>query len=241
MRFLVSIPCLFGESHTRMAIDSVVDSYHTDLLLIDNGAPNDVKAVLNHYHSRPNVNIISNPENIYVNPAWNQAMKFFIEHSEYDYLILMNSDLIMDSNWSKSLFNFLSENKKKIPVSVITDHIHDSDNYEETFNVLTGGIAGVFIIMDREAVEIVNPIPEYLKIWFGDNVIYDILRGVGYEIGVLNNLRAIHYHNGSQNVGRVDGISELIESDKKEWLSKGMNHVKEIIAKFSDGKDLRNL
>lgn len=219
MRFLVSIPCLFGAEHTRMAIDSVVDSDYTDLLLIDNGAPNDVKAVLNHYHSRPNVNIISNPENIYVNPAWNQAMKFFVEHTEYDYLILMNSDLIMDVNWSKSLFNFLSENKKKIPVSVITDHIHDSDNYNDTFNVLTGGIAGVFIIMDREAVEIVNPIPESIKVWFGDNWLYDLLRGFGYQTGVLNNLRGLHFHNGSQNVNRVPGISEIIEQDKWEWMN----------------------
>ena len=217
-RLLIAIPFLYGAEHSRLAIESVVNN-DLDLLLIDNGAANDVKAVINNYHSRPNVAIISNPENVFVNPAWNMAMDFFLEHKQYTHLIIMNSDLIMQDYWSHALQNFFSkeENKNLIPVAILSDNIHVRDIDDDQFNKLEGGIAGVFIVMDRRAVEIVNPIHESIRVWFGDNVIYDLLRGFGYTTGVLNNLRAMHYCNGSQNVQRVAGISEIIEADKIAW------------------------
>ena len=221
MRILIGMPCLFGSDHTRMAIESVIDAPMTDLLMIDNGAPQDVKSIINFYHSRTDVHIISNEKNIYVNPAWNQIMKFFLEWKQYDYLIIMNSDLIMQDDWYQALQLFYSkeENKNKIPVPIVSDNIHVKDIDDTDFWKLTGGIAGVFIVLPRKVVELCYPIPESIKIWFGDNWIYDIARKNGFECGVLNNLRAMHYHNGSQNVGRVEGISELIENDKLAWVN----------------------
>jgi hypothetical protein len=77
------------------------------------------------------------------------------------------------------------------------------------------GTPGVLICLNKTHANLVYPIPETLKVWFGDNWIYDGLRGVGYKTIIVNNL--ITYHSGSQNVSKVKGISEIIEQDKIEW------------------------
>lgn len=216
MKTLVAIPFLFGAEHSKLCIESVINS-GVDVLLIDNGAEQSVKNVLNFYHSRSNVHIISNHENIYVNPAWNQAMEFFLE-MDYDQLVIMNSDLIMHPNWHEVLKNRLVEVPDEITLPVITDSSmqYATCEYQSGMEV-SSGTAGVFISLNRKQVEIVYPIPKEIKVWFGDNWIFDLLRGIGCKTVIAPNLYAKHYHNGSQSVGRVVGISEIIEQDKIVW------------------------
>lgn len=218
MRYLVGIPCLFGAEHTQEAIESVVNNANTDVLLIDNGAETGVKYVIDKYvNSKTNVFVINNKENIYVNPAWNQIINFFL-NNDYDYLLIMNSDLILQKDWKQVLDFYLEKYPELIPVPVIS---HDKSilksqvdiefNYGEVFS----STAGVCIVLSKEMANKIYPIPEQLKVWFGDNWIYDGLRKLGYRTFVLNNF--ISYHSGSQNVSRVKGISEIIEQDKIEW------------------------
>jgi GT2 family glycosyltransferase len=108
MKYLVGIPCLYGAGHTKEAIESVVNKPGVDLLLIDNGAEQSVKEVLHSYSNRLNVKIIINPVNIYVNPAWNQILNHFL-NNKYDYLLIMNSDLILHKDWKNILDAYLNE------------------------------------------------------------------------------------------------------------------------------------
>lgn len=217
---LIGIPCLYGEHHTRLAIESVVNE-NIDLLLVDNGAENSVKSVINYYHSRENVHIISNEFNIYVNAAWNQIAAFFLNNEKYTHLILMNSDLILSDKWHVALERFYNnpENAKRIPVPVITDHPQNENQDDQTFNVLTEGIPGVFIVLPREAVEKVYPVPDEIKIWFGDNFLYDLARGSGFETGVLKGLVCYHFHGGSQSIQRTADVYRIIEQDKIAWAN----------------------
>lgn len=218
MRALIAIPFLSGPDHSKLAIESVLNQQYHDLLLIDNGADHATKAVLNHYHSRDNVHIISNPENIYVNPAWNQAMKYFICRKQYDVLILMNSDLILQENWYISLEQFFNgENKDHIPVPIISDRPQDYNPNSQEFDVVTEGIPGVFIVLHRKAVECVYPIPDEIKVWFGDNWIYDLARGNGFKTGVLKGLITTHWHGGSRSIAHTPNVSAIIEQDKIAW------------------------
>lgn len=217
MRALIAIPFISGPDHSRLAIESVLNQQYHDLLLIDNGADQQTKAVLNHYHSRENVHIISNPENIYVNPAWNQAMQYFICRKQYDVLILMNSDLILHEKWHVELERFFNgENKEHIPVPIISDRPHEYV-YSDEFQVVHGGISGVFIVLNRNIVELVYPVPEEIKVWFGDNWIYDLARGHGFKTGVLKGLITTHWHGGSKSIARTPHVSEIIEQDKIAW------------------------
>jgi hypothetical protein len=216
MRLLIAIPCLYGAQHTEDAIESVLKNENVHLLLIDNGAEPSVKEVIKKYDKRTDVFVIKNQSNVYVNPAWNQIMAFFLKWSGYDRLCIMNSDLIIDDNFTSIIENFAIDNPNDIPVPVISS---DSNIFKQTrsegFEEVHEGTAGVFIVLSREQCEKVYPIPESIKVWFGDNWIYDGLRKLGSKTIVVKNM--ICYHSGSQNVSRVKGISEIIEQDKIEW------------------------
>lgn len=219
MRALIAIPFISGPDHSKLAIESVINQQYHDLLLIDNGADQQTKAVLNHYNSRENVHIISNQTNVYVNPAWNQAMQFFLERNQYDALVLMNSDLILSDQWHVSLERFFNnpDNKRRIPVPVITDHPQNHDQSDQTFKVVYTSIPGVFIVLTREAVKTVYPVPEKIKVWFGDNWIYDLARGSGFETGILSGLVCYHFHGGSRSIQRTADVHQIIEEDKIAW------------------------
>lgn len=216
MKILVSIPCLYGSAHTKEAIDSVIKP-NVDLLLIDNGAEPDVKRVLDRY---PTALIIRNKENIYVNPAWQQAISYFLMNPQYSHLILMNSDLIMQKDWSEVCFKRWENNPDEILIPNMTqDKFFNFPVHPGMSEVqrVYEGTPGVFITLSRKQAEIINPLPTEIKVWFGDNWIYEILRGLDYKTVIPENLWSYHYW--SQTVQRVPGISELIEKDKVQWES----------------------
>jgi GT2 family glycosyltransferase len=201
MKILVAIPVISGAEHTKMAIDSVVGE--ADVLVIDNNADDLTKLVLLREH----IAVIENDKNEYVNFAWNQSIYYFLE-SDYDTLIIMNSDLIMQPGWSKKL------DQSQICIPTDGSHIEDV--------VVTEGTPGVFIHLNREMAEIVFPIPDdYIKIWWGDYFTYEVLRRLGYQTVVKAGLIANHYNGGSQSVNIVPDKESIIEQDKANWALRG--------------------
>jgi vacuolar-type H+-ATPase subunit F/Vma7 len=216
-KYLVGIPCLYGAEHCKDAIESVVHKKNVDVLLIDNGSEPRVKELLHRYSTKENVLVISNPVNIYVNPAWNQIISHFLK-SDYEYLLIMNSDLILQKDWDKVLDYYFNEYPNIVPIPTIGNNSKMGEvNLNFDYTEVHGGTPGVLIIINRKHAELIYPIPEQLKIWYGDNWIYEGLRRLGYKTVVLNNL--LSYHLWSQTVSKVSGISELIEQDKIEWES----------------------
>lgn len=218
MKILVGIPVLSGYDHTKNAIESVLSQKNVDLLIIDNGADLDLKALFILYSQDERVTIISNPENRYVNPAWNQIVRYFLASLRHDYLVIMNSDLLMNKDWSRVLLNrFITYKNESYLPNVIEDRtLVDQDvSMESVCQEVTGGVPGIFITLTKEQAKLIYPITEDCLIWYGDNWIYDILRGCGHKTVILNNL--IAHHGLSQTVSRLIGIDKLIEFDTKLW------------------------
>jgi GT2 family glycosyltransferase len=211
MRCLVGIPTIGHAKLTEMAIDSVWPE--ADVLVVDNNSDDETKLML----LREDIFVITNEENQFVNRSWNQIMEAFLE-SGYETLIIMNSDLIMQAGWSKKL------NPKQICVPTDGSHIEDV--------VVTEGTPGVFIHLSREMVEIVFPIPEYVKLWHGDEFIYTVLRRLGYQTVVKSGLICNHYNGGSQSVNVVPNKAEIIEQDKANWALYGEKDIQERVAKW---------
>lgn len=231
MKILVGIPCLSGYGHTKEAIDSVLSQSNVDLLLIDNGADEDVKNLFLLYSQDTRVTIIHNANNIYVNPAWNQIVKYFLDNIGYDYLVIMNSDLLMNKNWARVLFNrFITcSNESYLPV-VIDDKtlVHKDVNVVSSVcQEINGGAPGVFITLTKTQARLIFPITEDCLVWYGDNWVYDILRGCGHKIIIIDNL--IAHHGLSQTVSRVAGIDELIGADHKKWRELVSGKIQEVI------------
>ena len=215
-KFLVGIPAYLGVGHTIEAIESA-QSENSEVLVIDNNAEDGIKQYLYANHN-DKLHVIINEKNEYVNPAWNTIMEFFLAHKEYDVLCIMNSDLILPPKWDKALDLFYNMVDNAIPVAYCIDDkrkIEECPLNNASLNLIEGGIAGIFICLTRKQCEAVYPIPSYIKIWFGDNFCHEVLRMLGHKTFLYKNLNV--YHAVSQNVSKVEGISELIEIDKEMW------------------------
>jgi len=205
-RVLVGIPVLYNGAVCLQAFKSVIDE--ADLLIVDNGAEADVKEAINQIHVYNNgcirVGLIRNAKNEYVTHAWNQILGAFLdENCPYEQLVIMNSDLIMQPGWSK----YLEDN-----VWCIVNGGHYSVDTE-----VFEGIAGVFINFNKAMARLVYPLPEKLKIWFGDTYIEKKFKNAGYKMIVKAGLKANHVHGGSVTVRHLPEFQEVIQQDMIEW------------------------
>lgn len=215
MKILVGIPVVTGAHHCKAAIDSVKNG--ADVLIIDNGADEEVKVMLDGYAEDDRIHVETNPKNIYVNPAWNQILEYFLKWGRYDYLVIMNSDLSMGYLWDYVCKAQWNEDKNASLIPVINPK---DDTFQGPYllpaTLVKEGTPGVFITLTRKQAKIVHPIPDTLKIWFGDNFIYEVLRGIGYKTVIPPNLIATT--QWSQTIKRVPEAAALIEQDKLEWV-----------------------
>jgi|ERR1700723_693419 len=199
-RLLTGIPVLYNGETFRKSIESVVNE--CDVLIIDNNSTHDVKLVIDEYDKRPNVFVIRNKENNFVVAAWNQILQFFLKWN-YENLIIMNSDLILNQGWSNHLENGVS--------CVINDGSEKQD--KEVFS----GTPGIYVNLNVEMAKAVYPVPNDIKLWFSDDWIYTIIRELGYKTIVKHKLIGLHYCGGSQSIAILPNKSETIEADKVAW------------------------
>lgn len=218
-KILVAIPCVTGAEHVKECIESVINKPDVDVLLLSNGAVPEVKDLIKSYENRNNIICAYNAKNYYVNPAWNQFLNLFLSNDAYSHLIILNSDVIMQKQWHqvvKNIWESYGEDYSLIPVitndkSLCNKEVTVEANLGQT---VTEGTAGIFITLSKKQARMVYPIPEAIKVWFGDNYIYNIIRSFYHTI-IPTNL--ICYHSWSQTVQKVEGVHQIIEEDKKQW------------------------
>lgn len=176
------------------------------MIIVDNGADAEVKAEL----CDPQIIF---PDNIWVNPAWNALMQYFLAGS-WSTLIIASSDVILASQWLPVLRAWINSHPKTI---FIPQEVTSLDTLQEaaptTSEVVTGGTPGIFMVLPRKVVELVYPIPSDIKMWFGDEWIFTKAKNAGYEIRMLHGIPAYHY--GS--LGYVEATYPQIELDKLAW------------------------
>ena len=191
IKILVAIPCLFDEMRTKQTIESIVYHKNVDVLLMDNGSEEDVSRMLLSFVKFPNVEIVKFEKNIFVNPVWNYALKYFNDSEIYTHLIIQNSDLVLSDDWEKIINKLISINPNYSALPVITQDkglLHPTDNEFKELNIteISKGHPGVFILISKELSKIAYPIPSEIVIWFGDNWIYEIIRNFGGKTFIIN-------------------------------------------------------
>lgn len=225
---LVGIPMLSGAPHCKAAIDSVINKPDVGLLIIDNGAEQEVKDLIHSYNS-PNGWCIVNEKNVFVNKAWNQIIEYFLT-STFDYLCIMNSDLTMFGKWDEICRNRWKVKPDEILIPRLDEIPRNYLTAVSDAKVVTEGTPGVFITLNKRQAEMVYPIPDYVKLWFGDLFIYSVLRRLNYETVIPTNLFASHAW--SSTISRLPGASDLIEEDKRQWELYGENDIRNRVEKY---------
>lgn len=203
MRILSLVLAFADASWTRRCLERI----DTDLLIIDNGAHDDVRPVIIYWIKNHNAKYIRIYENILVNPAWNIGMTYFLQ-GDWTHLVIINSDLVLHKDWSKLMPVIWEPDKIPCVLQGRSEGEIQLNNESHEVEVCEG----IFIFLSREQVEKVFPVPHQIKLWFGDDYIY---RKLGLKKYCYHNLVGIH--GNSRGVSVTPNKSEIIERDKIEW------------------------
>ncbi len=218
MKTLISIPCLYNADCCSQSINSVLNRHGIDILIGENGADQDVKDVIEKFKEYDNVKVMHEPVNIFVNPIWDKFITYFLAHPEYEHLIIMNSDIIMNHNFHHVLKNIWKTFPEfsLVPNLVDRNKLLEKVNYDLFhFKQVHEGIAGVFITLSQRQAKLISPLPTETLVWWGDSYIYGLLEGLGEMICIPDNLYG--HHVGSETVKRLPGLQEILDQDKENW------------------------
>jgi hypothetical protein len=207
-KILVGIPVIYCDECVKLCLESL-SSQAADLIIVDNDSTPEIKKMIKDLPT------IVNPKNVYVNPAWNQLMKYFLE-TDHDYLIILNSDMILENGAIDKIRNIDIDSEKTIVLPNVSDH-----HISEGILTIDWGFPGIMIVLTRKMVEIVYPIPNTLKLWFGDDWVFKRLKKNGYQLQIHYGIKA--KHSGSRSISSLKEAESLIECDKVNWQTEEKN------------------
>lgn len=194
---LVGVPCYKDGPMVDRCLRSLEEP-KVQLLIVDNGSASDVKQAINGRGI-----IIRNDVNRYVNPAWNQMMRFFLDRpNRYDLLVIANSDLVLDPGWSSKLRAHREVNRQE-------QIIFGIDAPRQRTSV------GAFFAMTSRSVAACHPIPDELSIMGGDDFIFAVNRGVGYSEPLIESLTMTHVERGTYD--KSPEVWDIARRDTKRW------------------------
>lgn len=143
-----------------------------EIILIDNDISKNVD--LSHINK---INHIKEPQNIYVIPSWNKGV--FL--AKYDKILIANDDVETDWNVIPAIYPHITPDKGMIGASINCWHLLEKKNEVCPTNNMPNCYACFFFI-HKEAY---TPIPEVMKVHYGDNWLFNNLSNIGkqnYEI-----------------------------------------------------------
>jgi glycosyltransferase involved in cell wall biosynthesis len=165
-KYTIVIPTLWKSNRTLKLIDDLKQCEFVDeIIIIDN------KSDKVEDKTEGKIRLISFGENIYVNPAWNKG----IELAKNECIALCNDDINFDPN----IFGAITENTFMYSGIIGMGEGNYKDQIDEErgpyIDMWQPGVNdwgwGCLILLKKEYW---RPIPNEIKIWYGDNIIKDI-------------------------------------------------------------------
>lgn len=169
--YSVIIPTLWKSDKTINLIKNFSKNNNvSEIILIDNDPKNSL--IVNQNIDK--LKVFSFNENQYVNPSWN----FGVEKSTSEYIMLVNDDIILDTNL---LNNIEVPEKTILGVHESCYKIKENENViTENAESITYGFGCLMIFQKKYYIKI----PNELKIWFGDNFLFKIFENKKYIKGI---------------------------------------------------------
>jgi glycosyltransferase involved in cell wall biosynthesis len=193
---LVGVPCYKDGPMVDKCLRSLQET-GVQILIVDNGSAPDVKQAI----AGKGI-VIRNDVNRYVNPAWNQMMRFFLDRpGRYDFLVIANSDLVLDAGWASKLRAHREARRQEQIIFGKVGPEHSS--------------MGAFFAMTRRAVLAACPIPDEILIYGGDDFIFEVNRRVGFAERVVEDLTMFHAVSGT--ISKSPELWEIGRNDNAQW------------------------
>lgn len=204
-KFTVVIPTIWKSEFLYEMLPKYSQSeYVGEIILIDNASE------LNKKLDFPKLVHIKEKENTFVNPAWNKGTYL----SKYENITIANDDLLFDVDEYYFYFSQLLELNDFKNLGFIGSHsknyeLDKSENacFEEYDNKTNKGGWGCLFSFHKSNWK---PIPDGLKIWYGDNWIHMVCRPILHLVG-------IKIQTKMSTSSDLEEVKNVKENDTKLW------------------------
>ena len=205
--------------------------YVNNILLFDNGSTPSFKQISNQLKIRYH----RVEQNLFVNPAWNKIF----EQEQCKYLTLLNNDcFILTPNYFEDVLQHMEKNEiqisscknknlKKLKKSALTTSNYFLLNNENQPLLCNNNPRrqGWLMTLNFETYKTLDyRIPEYLKLWYGDDWIWSQFVMNGLKVGVYKNRYSVHIK--SSTISAIE-MQIIIDEDNKNLVKFG-NWYKEV-------------
>lgn len=177
MNYSVIIPTMW-KSHRTEKMLSVLEksNYVKQIIIIDNDTQKR-NIILENFSK---VHYFPMEENIFVNKAWNMGKDF----SDHENILLLNDDVSFDIEYAFHTVKDVLQNAGIIGINMLC---YNPERYKNTpallkVNHMTGGGFGCALFMKTERYKM---IPSEIKVWFGDNWLFETQTLPNYALGGL--------------------------------------------------------
>lgn len=204
------MPTMWRNNKTIRLLDSLnLDPNISEIILIDN----DVKSKNIDLSKFSKVKYIPQTENIYVNPAWNLGISL----CKSEIICISNDDIYFDSN---VVTQFVLDNSQDLGSFGLNMHTRNGSSIgniskkelmtrSEISNAIVGSGFGMLMFVKKSNWK---PIPEELKIWYGDNWIANT-HGRAFILSMYGSNLEVDRHTtaGSKE------LKKITMEDSKAW------------------------
>jgi glycosyltransferase involved in cell wall biosynthesis len=197
-KYSVIIPTLWKSDRTQQLLNDLVNSsFVNEIIIIDN---TNSKSPITH----PKINHVIMGENIYVNPAWNKG----VELSKNEHIAICNDDI----NFNPNIFGLILENNIEGIIGQCSNNFNRKHDGAPNLTLMNGSRPygwGTLLLTQKKYW---TPIPEQLKIWYGDDFLINF---IPCKKWILGNVEI------STNMSTTSDLSEFNQikhNDGIEWV-----------------------
>lgn len=207
--------------YTQQMLGSFRSKYQHNVIIVDNGSTDNTLKVLDDLTHFPNQIHIRNRQNRGVAAGWNQILRRVQYDPEFQYLYLLNNDLILNESSCDVLLEFLRAHPEYVAVSSI-----ESNRFQpQPGHVDDKALSFIAVMFARKCIEIVGLFDEqFYPAYFEDNDYMErIKREVwtrGLKTGVVHDSTVVHVGSRTINEGGVylgPAFSQNRERFRKKW------------------------
>ncbi len=220
-RVAVCVPCWNKLSYTRAMVESVhrnSGGHQVFFIFVDNGSTDGTAEFL---AAQPGVaKLIRNPTNVGVNPAWNELLKEALNHTP-DVVCLANNDILVGPGWLDAVSAEIAKDDKRyfLPNGQFSNAATFDDDVRRALPGLSGTIparAGWCMFFHPSAIPLFHPIPEEMKLWYGDDWMHHHLAKHGYRCESVRATCCLHHV--SKTIAEYPGMAEQVTRDREAYV-----------------------
>ena len=198
------------------------------ILLFDNGSSPSFEKLITNL----DIEYYREEKNIYVNPAWNKIFDL----TNTSYLTILNNDcFVISKDYFPSAIKYMEENNillsscktmsfKSTKFLKFDTYLNRFYSYKKINFIENARRQGWLMTLNLNEYKKLNyKIPDYLKIWYGDDWIWGQVRGHKKRAGVFKNYFCGHVKSYSTTNPDIQNIiNDDIEALKKngDWFQK---------------------